>query len=229
SLAGDLGVRLDGGLLFGRWGELRVGLSHAEVKLDQAVLPIDPDLLKFEDTTWRIAFSIDALDELEYPTTGAFAQVLLEDHVSWLGGDLSYTRMFARGYAPLTRGRTTLVLGAEAGATLAGDSFLLGDFRMGGFLRLSGLAPAELIGRHSLLGRAVVYHRLFDKSPIIDFPLYVGGSLEAGNAFEDWSAIGLRPAGSLFLSADTPLGPLTLGGGATGEGQSLYLILGRIF
>ncbi|MFQ3666799.1 MAG: patatin-like phospholipase family protein, partial [Sphingomonadaceae bacterium] len=36
---GDLGVRLDGGLLFGRWGELRVGLSHAEVKLDQAVLP----------------------------------------------------------------------------------------------------------------------------------------------------------------------------------------------
>jgi NTE family protein len=118
---------------------------------------------------------------------------------------------------------------AEFGSTLAGDSLLLGDYRLGGFLNLSGLAPSELIGRNKLIGRAIVYHRLFDKSPIIDLPVYVGGSLELGNTFESWSDIGLRPAGSLFIAADTPFGPLTLAGGATGDGQSLYLILGRLF
>jgi outer membrane translocation and assembly module TamA len=164
-----------------------------------------------------------------YPTRGLFAEAVLEDHVAALGGELSYSRFLGRLFLPLTRNRTTLVLGADLGSTLGGDSLILGDFRLGGFLRLSGLAPNELLGRHLLIGRAIVYHRLFAKSPIVDLPVHVGGSLEVGNAFASWDQPGLRPAGSLFLSADTPLGPLSFAGGATGQGQALYLILGRLF
>lgn len=225
---GELGIKLDGGLLLGRWGELRFGLIRSGLDLDAG--PFDlPNDGKLEDMNWRIQFTADKLDDINYPKKGLFGELVLEDHVSILGGDLDYTRLAGRIYAPFTRGRTTLVLGGNVGATLAGENFVVGDFRLGGFLRLSGLAPNELLGRHALLGRAVVYHRLFEKSPIIDLPLYAGASFEMGNAFDDWNRIGWRPAGSLFLSADTPLGPLTFGGGAADGGQSLYLILGRLF
>lgn len=226
--AGELGLRLDGGLLFGYWGELRLGVTRSGIDLDAP--PFDlPDDGKLEDMAWRIQFTADRLDNLNYPTRGLFAEAILEDHVQALGGELDYTRLTSRFYMPLTWGRNTLILGAKAGATLAGENFVVGDYRLGGFLNLSGLAPSQLLGRHVLLGQAIAYRRLFEKSPIIDLPLYAGASFELGNAFDDWGRIGLRPAGSLFLSADTPLGPLSIAGGVTGEGQSLYLILGRLF
>lgn len=224
----EAGFRLDGGHLLGRWGELRVGLARSGLGLEAGGIPL-PDDGTLEDMRWHLQFTADWLDDVNYPKAGLFGELLLEDHVAALGGELTYARLLGRVFWPMTRDRTTLVLGAELGSTLADDSLLLGDFRLGGFLRLSGLAPSELLGRHLLLGRAIVYHRLTRRSPIIDLPLYVGGSLELGNAFAHWSAPGLRPAGSLFLSADTPLGPLSFAGGANGQGQALYLILGRLF
>ncbi len=224
----EIGFRLDGGMLIDRWGELRFGLLRSGLDLDADPLPL-PDDGKLEAMNWQIQFTADRLDDVNYPKRGLFGEVILEDHVTALGGDLSYSRLFGRFYAPMTRKRTTLILGADFGTTLSDTDLILGDFRLGGFLRLSGLSPNELLGRHVLLGRAVAYYRLFEKSPIVDLPLYVGGSLELGNAFESWGAPGLLPAGSLFISADTPLGPLTFAGGANGQGQALYLILGRLF
>jgi NTE family protein len=226
---GELGVRADGGLLFGNWGEVRLGLTRSRLRIDQALFEIDSDLLTFEDMAWRIGFTVDTLDNLNFPTRGTSGFVLFEDHVRALGGELDYERLAGRFSWITSRGRTSFILGAEGGTSFDSGTPLIGDFRLGGFLRLSGLAPSELIGRHALIGRAIVYHRLFDRSPIIDIPLYAGGSFELGNAFNDWDDIGLRPAGSLFLSADTPLGPVTLAGGAADGGQSLYFILGRIF
>lgn len=224
----ELGFRLDGGILLGRWGEIRAGVTRSGLDLEAGPFPL-PDKGKLEDLAWRIQFTADALDDVNYPRRGWFAEAVLEDHVEALGGGLGYSRFLGRLGVPLTSKRTTVVLGAELGSTLTEDSLILGDFRLGGFLRLSGLAPNELLGRHYLLGRAILYHRLFEKSPILDLPVYAGGSLELGNAFDRWSAPGLRPAGSLFLSADTPLGPLSFAGGATGQGQALYLVLGRLF
>lgn len=225
---GELGFRFDAGVLFGRWGELRAGVSRSGLNLEAGLIPL-PDDGKLEDMSWRIQFTADQIDNVMFPTKGVFGEVVLEDHVTALGGDLGYSRMFARVFLPMTRNRTTLILGQEIGTTLTEGGVILGDFRLGGFLRLSGLAPNEILGRHYLLSRAVVYHRLFDRSPIIDVPVYIGGSIEVGNAFASWDMPDLRTAGSLFISADTPLGPLSIGGGVTGEGQALYLILGRLF
>jgi NTE family protein len=61
---------------------------------------------------------------------------------------------------------------------------------------------------------------------------YVGGSLEAGNVWQDSNDISLNNliyAGSAFVGVDTPIGPLYLGYGRsdTDEG-SLYLYLGPL-
>lgn len=229
--AGRLGARLDAGLLFGNWGELRAGMNWSEVSVDGALVPSVDDG-HYGDSFWRMQFTADTLDNLEFPTRGLFAQVDFFDHVRSMGGEFDYEQLVARAFWPISNGRSTVVLGGEVGSTLSGATYLLGDFQLGGLFRLSGLAPNELLGRQAFIGRAIFYHRLTDKAPIINLPVFAGGSLEFGNTYEKWSdlsAVGVRTAGSMFVSADTPFGPLTLAGGFTGGSTSLYFILGRIF
>ena len=79
-------------------------------------------------------------------------------------------------------------------------------------------------------GRLIYYKRL-DNPPVLTRGLFVGASLEAGNAWNergDAKLSDLRSGMSLFLGADTGLGPVYLGvtyasRGATG----LYLVVGR--
>jgi NTE family protein len=227
-----VGIRLDGGLLFGNWGELRLGLNAASADLDVTIG--SPDLVtdKLQDFDLNLTFTADTLDNIRFPTRGTFARIGFVDHLAWLGGDLDYSVLDVEVFKPVTRGRTTVLFSAAAGFTWEGDGRSVGDFRLGGFLNLSGLDENQLVGRHKLLGRAIVYHRLSEEAPLVDFPLYVGGSLEVGNAWaslDDISFGSLRTAGSLFVGADTPLGPFIIAAGLTRGNGALYLILGRIF
>ena len=227
------GARLDGGRLFGNWGELRVGTNWAAVDLDTIVgAPLLGSLDGLQDFTVRAQFSADTLDDVGFPTRGVFSRIGFTQHVKALGGDLDYGALDAEIWKAITWGRNTLLLSSEIGLTTEGDGRTLGDFRLGGFLNLSGLEPDQLIGRHKILGRAVFYHRLSDVAPIANVPLFVGGSLELGNTWTAMRDIGfdsLRPAGSLFVAADTPLGPFIVAGGLARGNGALYLILGRIF
>ena len=228
-----LGARLEGGRLLDKWGELRVGAAWAAVDLDTTVgAPIIGSLDGLQDFTLRAQFSADSLDDISFPKSGVFSRIGFTQHIKGLGGDLDYGAFDAEVWKAITWGRNTLLLSTEIGLTTDGDGRTLGDFRLGGFLNLSGLEPEELIGRHKLLGRAVLYHRLTNKVPIADVPLYIGGSLELGNtwvALDDIGFDSLRPAGSLFVAADTPLGPFIIAGGLARGNGALYLILGRIF
>ncbi|TPE61563.1 hypothetical protein FJQ54_08205 [Sandaracinobacter neustonicus] len=227
-----VGARMDGGMLFGNWGELRLGLSVADVSLSTTVgFPGFTDD-NFIDTDWHAAFTVDRLDNIRFPTNGFYTRFVFTDHVRWLGGDLSYGVGSMKLLKPISWGRNTLLLSGEAGFTTSGDGRSLGDFRLGGFLNLSGLDENQLIGRHKLIGRTVFYHRLSAQAPIVDFPVYVGGSFELGNTWEGLDRIGLdslRPAGSAFVGADTPLGPFIIAAGVTRGNGALYLILGRVF
>lgn len=228
-----LGARLEGGRLLDKWGELRIGAAWAAVDLDTTVgAPLLGSIDGLQDFTIRAQFSADTLDDVGFPTKGVFARIGFTQHIKGLGGDLDYGAFDAELWKAFTWGRNTLLVSGELGLTTDGDGRSLGDFRLGGFLNLSGLEPEELIGRHKLLGRAVFYHRLSNRAPIADVPLYLGGSIEVGNTWVTMDDIGfdsLRPAGSLFVAADTPLGPFIIAGGLARGNGALYLILGRIF
>ena len=108
----------------------------------------------------------------------------------------------------------------------------MGDYALGGFLNLSGLRRNSLVGQQLLFGRAVAFHRISGKAPILDLPIYIGGSLEAGNVWSrssDISLGGLRTAVSGFVAADTPIGPLWFAAGQSGSDTSIYIVLGRVF
>jgi NTE family protein len=73
-------------------------------------------------------------------------------------------------------------------------------------------------------------HRGFERRL---FTFYGGASLELGNVFGEIGDVRLReliPAGSLFLGADTLLGPAYVGLGLAEEGErTVFLVLGRVF
>jgi NTE family protein len=73
-------------------------------------------------------------------------------------------------------------------------------------------------------------HRLND---IQQLTAYAGGSLEMGNVWKNTSDIFSHDnifGGSLFVGADTPLGPLYLAYGRNDSGEgSVYLYLGPLF
>jgi NTE family protein len=87
-----------------------------------------------------------------------------------------------------------------------------------GFLNLSGYAEDSLSGQQAGV-LAAIYYRRFKPMPLLSW--YIGGSLEYGGVWEDKSDFGKDgiAAGSIFLGADTPLGPIYLGlGKAEGGG-----------
>ena len=92
----------------------------------------------------------------------------------------------------------------------------------------------SMAGNHLLLGDIVYYRRLNEQSLLpVDFPVYVGASIEAGNVWLDESDVSmsdLEYAGSVFLGIDSPLGPIYLGVGASEDDeQAVYLQIGQVF
>ena len=75
------------------------------------------------------------------------------------------------------------------------------------------------------------YHRI-KRASLLE-GAYGGLSLELGKVGDplvSGSPEGLLKSGSLFIGADTPVGPAYLGYGRAGDGnQSFYFFLGRAF
>jgi NTE family protein len=226
------GAGVDGGMIFGNWGELRLGFRIGGVNPSEDGLDLGLPPGWQTDVNWRVGFTVDTLDALNFPTRGTFAQLQFTDHVTALGGEFTRNTFGAFVQKPFSFGATTLVLGGRLGTTGGAQRDFLGDYALGGFLNLSGLRRNSLIGQQLLFGRAVGYHRISSKAPILDLPVFVGGSFEVGNVWARTSDISfgdLRTAVSGFIAADTPLGPMWFAVGQSRSDTSIYLVLGRVF
>lgn len=99
-------------------------------------------------------------------------------------------------------------------------------FQLGGFLRLSGYQFEELIGADYTLARLVYYYRYTTLPPQLGGGIYIGGSVEVGRIRDglDQSITGdPQGAASLFVGADTALGPLRLAVGHAEGGHTSYI------
>jgi NTE family protein len=123
-----------------------------------------------------------------------------------------------------------LQVGGEFGSTNRRDTTFATDFQLGGYLNLSGLRTYKLNGDYLGFVRVVYQHRM-GKVPVIGRSWFLGGSLEAGNAWllrDDVSFGDTYKSGSAFLGADTFLGPFYFAYGRTNRGDSSwYIFLGR--
>lgn len=214
-------------------GELRFGIGQAwgdaEVRIGERDLPS----FSFTEGFYELKYSFDTLDNVDFPNEGEEIGLHLRQYDASLGADDRYRQWELTLDKAFSHGPDTWVLGGRYGRTLDDAEVVTSSFLLGGARQLSGFRQDALAGQNVSLGRLVYYRRMTPRSFLpLDFPLYLGASLERGRAWNNDNAFdsGYVNAASIFLGYETPLGPLNFSYGFNDEDEkALYLNLGRSF
>lgn len=177
-----------------------------------------------------LAYLHDSLDNLWFPTSGTRHRLQYLYATDELGAEFDYQQLVANGTFSWSHQRNTVLLRYEGGYSIDNKAPLERWFRLGGLGRLSGLVPDQLTGRQSVLG-SLTYYRRLNQLDLMKF--YAGFTLEAGNVWDRSQDIGfddLRYSASVFVGADTPVGPLYFAFGHSDEGDNaVYFYMGNPF
>jgi NTE family protein len=223
----SFGIEAGAGYNIGDWGRLRLGLGRAsgdiELRIGEPLLYPDRD---YDLALLSASFQVDTLDNLAFPREGVLGGLEWIGSRESLGSDSDYDQLKAGVGTSYSWGRNTLSPFAYYYTTLDDEGALESFFRAGGFMDLSGFQTNQLIGQHyGLLGLAY-WRRLTDFNL---FRAHAGFSVESGNVWQVENDVfdDMLLAGSVFIGAETPLGPLYLAfGAAEGNNQTFYLSLG---
>ncbi|MEO0998037.1 MAG: patatin-like phospholipase family protein [Pseudomonadota bacterium] len=230
----EAGASLAFGREIGLASDLRIGLrrstGNALLRIGDAALP-DID---FSEGAYFVQYRRDTFDDPEFPRSGSGIDILWERQRPELGADSNADLVVLQANRVVSFDRHTFAAGIDIATTEDGSPGVQNLFRLGGFLNLSGLDRGQIIGRHAGLARLIYYRRLGDTGGgLLDWPLYAGMSLEAGNVWDDRDEVtfeSLRFNGSVFLGLDTFFGPLFLASGFSENGATtLNLFLGQPF
>lgn len=215
------------------WGALSLGINRGVGWRDLNIGTASPRDDNFDIGEVFGRFNYDTFDNLNFPNKGARAALELRRSDSIFGGDEDFYSASGRFTIARTWDKNTLLGGVEAGVTFDGTAPTQNLFPLGGFINLSGFMADELSGQDVAIGRLVYYRNIGSRPGSFGVPVYIGGSLEAGNVWQDRNDMAfddLLLAGSLFVGLDTPLGPFYLAyGHAEGGNNSAYMFLGQTF
>ena len=223
---------IDLGQPWGRFGEFRLGLGTQRVSatptLVSAALAGGARSVQASETGLRLAVVVDQLDYASFPQRGyrLVGEAALGD-----GSEAGrFQRVEASALGVQTFGRHTLNLFTLARGASQQQGAAFGRYELGGFHQLSGYRDGQLLGNYVLFSRLTWYMRL-SETPTLTRGFFVGASAEAGNAYATRDALhagSLRSGMSLFLGADTGLGPLYLALTYAPRGQTgVVLFIGR--
>ncbi|WP_081420188.1 patatin-like phospholipase family protein [Pseudoxanthomonas sp. Root630] len=194
--------------------------------------PLDFDRDRQDFAVIRLNATWDSLDSIDFPTRGWRLSADYEMYRDMLGSNVEGDVARITGDWAHAWGRYHLLVGAHASSAVDDDHFFRAQDFLGGFLNLSGYDERALFGNQTALLRTVVYRRTGDTSRLFSLPLYVGASLETGNAWLSRDSVDggeLIVAGSIFAGVDTPLGPMFLAYGYNDDGHGAwYLTFGSL-
>jgi NTE family protein len=226
---------VDLGATLGTWGELRVGplwrQFNAEVDTGSPVLP---DVSNNASGVRARLFG-DRLDTAFFPRAGHRVTVGYFEGLSALGADDDYRRVDFRWTSAHSLGSHTLQVNAAAGTDLGSDLPAYDSYILGGPFRLSGYRIGQFSGQKMAFGSLMYYNQILRLPSLLGSGVYAGGSLEAGQIDGQYlpagSSTGTLYSGSLFIGAETFLGPAFFGygygwGGNVSNSGTFYLLLG---
>ncbi|PYT16319.1 MAG: esterase [Acidobacteria bacterium] len=208
-------VALDAGAELDRYGEVRLGVVRGRVR--GAVAVGTGNLPEFDIATGGFTgrVVIDRLDSPYFPSRGRYGLV-----------DLFLSRR-----SLVHRGRHRIYVALDGGTNLGTEVPIYDDFSVGGFGSLSGFKEGQLRGPLFGVARLGYYVRSGGLSGRFGRGVYLGGWVEAGNAWATRSEARLDNliySGTVGAGVDTFLGPVYLVYGHSDDGHgSLYLSLGR--
>jgi len=213
----------------GNWGGVRIGTRYLTGERDLRVGEPSPRT-DFDLGEVFVDLTIDRLDNRNFPRDGVFGSVRWTGAHESSGTDVDFDQLTMGISAANSWGRHTLLTGIRYGTTSNDRAPAERLYRLGGFLNLSGLNSDELSGQHFGIATLAYYQRVGD---IALLPIYIGGTVELGNTWQDKSEVSLKnsiAAGSVFIGLDSILGPIYVAIGLSEGGQSaLYFYIGRTF
>jgi len=224
-------LSLDAGREIGVWGEWRAGLlsgtGNLELRVGETTTPPDS---RFRRGEFFTRFTVDTIDDVNFPREGASGSIEWRGSRTSLGADQDYDHIILDSVIAKSWGRHTLAGSLRFQSTRSGTTPVQGLFRLGGFFNLSGYYENELSGQH--VGRVLgtYYQRIGEFAGL---SAYVGFTAELGNAWDARSDITLDnsvAAGSVWMGVDTPIGPVYVAyGNAEGGLGTIYLSAGKMF
>jgi NTE family protein len=230
----DIGVNL------GRLDDLRLGLRTG--RLDATVRVGNPSLpeLAGAETVADLRWTHDGQDSPVVPSEGLLLR--------------SAIRYFIDAPEPrdvVTSRRTEDVTQAEfrafwirsTGSTARGRLFVLGgagtsfdreplptdQFALGGPFALGAFNQGDQRGDHFMLASGGYLHEIFRMPDFLGGPVFVGGWIETGKAFNAWDEADYAVQGSGGIIADTLVGPMFLSFSAGSGNFRTYVGIGRVF
>jgi len=229
----SLGGRVDVGRAFASWGEVRIGGFWFDRELTDRIGI--PGLFEYDgvDAGVRAMFRVDTFDAPIFPTSGWGLDARVEESLTGMGADVDFTAVSVETSAAWTLGRFTLAPGIEAYRSTGDNDSLFAVRGLGGFGRLSAYGTDELFGQEVALVRILGFQELFDVNLAgLRTRLYAGLSYETGNAWfeEDADLDDLLWSSTVFLGADTLLGPMYFGYAIGGDDRDRwYFNIGASF
>jgi NTE family protein len=215
------------GLNLGDWGEVSATpfarRNHFDLRTDSL-----PTAIPRTSTSVGVdvAFTLDTQDDAEFPAHGWYLHAQHTRYLPMLDADTEGFTTRAGGSYAFTAlgGRWQLGAQAQDHRGNAYEDVAL----LGGPLRLSGYGIDRLRGTGSALA-TLQYNRPL--AQVLQYPLFVGGSLEAGQVWRRRQEPGLERTifgGSVYTALDTPLGPIYFGLGLAEAGEeAVFLRLGQ--
>jgi len=210
------------------------GLSLVSEEEDADVFIVKPSL------------EYDDLDDPFFPSKGVHAKTWVKQSHQFNASskfieDVKYKQYYVEYISAITYEKHSLIPTFKFGETfnVDGDIDDVDDFNsfftLGGLFSLSGLPTNAVTGNNMAFASMMYRYSLSEKDYFGSFsvPLYVGMSAETGTAWYGNGAFSrdrLLYAGSVYLAADTLLGPFYLGFGTTEfDYYSVYISLGKSF
>ena len=202
------------------------------------------ELKEFNASPLYVQFKVDNLDNINFPKYGMRLKAFWSKDGVFKGSDYDYEQVYLEIEKPFSFYSNNFTFHLKYGDTYKRNDTkidrLYGTYTLGGLFNLSGYVPYSFNDDSMLFGMLKYRYEIQGRGffGVFDTPLYMGFSLETGEVWgEDASsennkfeAKNLSTSASLYVAADTFLGPLYLAYGQADDGESsFYLYLGEKF
>jgi NTE family protein len=223
---------VDAGISLGSWGQVRVGAFRGTGRGKPLLTSAPIDDVDI-DLGGIFAFAgVDTLDDLSFPRSGTLATALVEAFRAGVGSTETFNLLHLRAtHAVPLGGRTAVAFTGGWEDTMGSHPPYYLLFNLADFTRLAALSREDAAGERAAYAAVNLQHRIASLPTRVGRGVYLGGVFETGRVWgrrEETGFDGIRPAGGVFLGADTVLGPI-YGGFGVGYGgnTTLYVFLGR--
>lgn len=225
---------LGAGLSLGSYGEARVGAFALSMRSKVITGELPPRLMPaagdYDLYGGYGSIVLDQFDNPRWPRKGYYVNAIVQSAVNNDDAASRYATVSSVAEYANTVGEMTFRLTGKYRGNLNNTDTVLSPQALGGFLNLSGYEQNELIGDRVALARMMAYWRVATLPSALGSGVYAGASFEVGKVWNElWSSENTSwlPAGTLFLGADSLIGPLFLGvGTAKGGRLTGYMYLG---